>query len=117
MAFTFRINYTGSSKLLKRICERINNLPGLGTEHHTAFYGDWGKAAYEHSLQQGNAHGLTLEDLGLGDILTQINALLVASRSVDRWIVSLSGAEDDFIWDDSDDELLFSFTEDALIWS
>ena len=114
---TYRINYKGNSKVIKRICDRINDLPGLGTQHHTAFYGDWGQEAYEHSQTTGNPHGLTLEELGIGNIVSQVTALIMASGNMDKWIVSVTGEDDSDVWDDTDDELLFAFIEDALIWS
>ena len=61
----FRIEYTGSSKLIRRICEKLNEVPILGTTHDCAYYGDRGEEAYQHSKIQGNPHGVTLEDLGV----------------------------------------------------
>jgi len=40
----------------------------LGTGHNTAFYGDWGKIAYDHANSKGNPHGTTAEDLNLADV-------------------------------------------------
>lgn len=37
----------------------------LGIAHTDAYYGDFGKAAYDHSKAIGNPHGLTTKDLGL----------------------------------------------------
>ena len=43
----------------------------LGTGHNTAFYGDWGKIAYDHAMiTDGNPHGTTAQDLGLADVAT-----------------------------------------------
>lgn len=36
----------------------------LGETAQTAFRGDWGKAAYEHSLKTGNPHNTTPADIG-----------------------------------------------------
>lgn len=117
-ALNYRIVYTGSSKVIRRICERLNLVPILGTRHEDAYYGDQGEEAYQHSLlREGNPHNVTLDDLGIGDILNQIQALMMASGNYDFWIVSVSGEDDDVVTDDTDDELYFSFVEDALIWS
>ena len=37
--FTYKINYKGSSKVIKRICDKLNNWSEvmLGTTHNTAF--------------------------------------------------------------------------------
>lgn len=38
---------------------------GLGITHSDAYYGDFGKAAYDHSNTAGNPHGLDAADIGL----------------------------------------------------
>ena len=81
----FRIEYTGSSKLIRRICEKLNQVPILGTCHNDAYYGDQGEAAYQHSLTRGNPHGLTLEDLGLADVPDQLRMLLEATGIRVTW--------------------------------
>ncbi|MBQ2347718.1 MAG: hypothetical protein II388_05030, partial [Clostridia bacterium] len=49
----------------------------LGNTHSTAFYGDFGEAAYNHSLLVGaqgqtrNPHNVTLADLGYGEATSQ----------------------------------------------
>ena len=40
----------------------------LGITHADAYYGDFGKAAYDHSKSTGNPHGLTATDIGLGQV-------------------------------------------------
>lgn len=40
----------------------------LGETSSTAYYGDKGKIAYEHSQSTGNPHGLTASDIGLGNV-------------------------------------------------
>ena len=41
----------------------------LGEGHDNAYYGDLGKAAYEHSqLTSGNPHNVTKDDIGLGNV-------------------------------------------------
>ena len=40
----------------------------LGETSSTAFRGDLGKAAYDHSQQTGNPHGTTATDVGLGNV-------------------------------------------------
>ena len=85
MALKFRINYTGSSKVIRRLCERINDLPVLGTEHNEAYFGDQGEAAYQHSQTTGNPHGLTLADLGIEKIEDQVRAFLEATGTRLPW--------------------------------
>lgn len=56
----------------------------LGTTHNTAFYGDYGNAAYEHSQLTGasgqarNPHGVTLADLGYTEATSQDIAAIFA---------------------------------------
>ena len=41
----------------------------IGTTEGTAFRGDWGKVAYDHSkIKTGNPHRTTKADLGLGNV-------------------------------------------------
>lgn len=40
----------------------------LGVSHADAYYGDFGKAAYDHSNETGNPHGLSLLDIGLENV-------------------------------------------------
>ncbi len=40
----------------------------LGETSSTAFRGDYGKVAYDHSRQTGNPHGTTAADVGLGNV-------------------------------------------------
>lgn len=42
--------------------------PELGETASTSYRGDRGKAAYDHSLEEGNAHSLTKADIGLGNV-------------------------------------------------
>ena len=117
MGLSYKIQYTGSSKIIKRIVDRLNHVPTLGTTHDTAYYGDYGQTAYEHSqITEGNPHNVTLKDLGIENIINQIETLINASGSIDRWTVCVEG-EDANVIDYTDDEILFSFIEDALIWS
>ena len=82
----FHITYTGKNKTIKRLCERIDGLPELGTEHDQAYYGDLGQQAYEHSLiEEGNPHHVTADDLGLGNVLNQIRAIMVAIGMLKVW--------------------------------
>lgn len=75
-------------KTTARIMELINNFEGveLGEEHDKAYYGDLGKEAYEHSqIKSGNPHHVTADDLGLGTIQDQINALMEALGTRGSW--------------------------------
>lgn len=85
MALKFKINYTGESKVIKRLCERVNGMPILGKEHDDAYYGDQGEAAYQHSLQKGNPHDLTLKDLGIEKIKDQVQSIMEAIGTVMPW--------------------------------
>ena len=86
--FNYQINYKGSSKVIRRIVDRLNHLMEtiLGTTHDKAFYGDLGQIAYEHSQEKGNAHDLTLEDLDLGNIPRQIMSIQEAIGTLDYWV-------------------------------
>lgn len=47
----------------------ISSSLALGETHSTAYYGDLGKAAYEHSqVVEGNPHNVTKSDVGLGNV-------------------------------------------------
>jgi hypothetical protein len=82
----FIIDYKGDIKTLKRLCQRVQELPELGTEHDQAYYGDLGQQAYEHSLiEEGNPHHVTADDLGLGNVLNQIRAIMVAIGMLKVW--------------------------------
>jgi len=48
----------------------------LGETHSTAYYGDLGKAAYDHSqITSGNPHNVTLSELGVTASAAEINKL------------------------------------------
>ena len=48
---------------------KISSTLELGETHSTAYYGDRGKAAYDHSLlTTGNPHSVTKSDVGLGNV-------------------------------------------------
>ena len=51
----------------------------LGETHDTAYYGDKGKAAYEHSFLTGNPHNTTYEEVG-ADKSGAANAALTSSK-------------------------------------
>lgn len=46
----------------------ISQSLALGETSSTAYRGDWGKIAYDHSQTTGNPHGLTKTDLGLENV-------------------------------------------------
>lgn len=48
----------------------------LGTTSSTAYYGDKGKVAYDHSQTTGNPHGTTKSDLGLGNVENKSSATI-----------------------------------------
>ena len=112
--YNYKINYKGSSKVIKRIVDRLNHWADtmLGTTHDTAFYGDLGQTAYEHSQTTGNPHGLTLDDLDLGDIPRQMLLVQEAIGSIDN-----SGDHDEVLFVDHDgNELVFSSASQLLGW-
>ena len=83
----FKITYTGSSKVIRRLCEIVNGLPGLGTTHEDAYYGDLGKEAYDHSqLTSDNPHHVTAADLGLAGVADKVNAIMFAIGMISTWI-------------------------------
>lgn len=112
--YNYQINYKGSSKVIKRIVDRLNHLMEtmLGTTHDTAFFGDLGQIAYEHSQQKGNAHDLTLDDLDLGDLPRQLESVQEAIGSIDHWV---DHDETQFI-DHDGDELVFHTEAQLLGW-
>lgn len=145
MSFSYKIEYTGSSKLIRRIVDRLNNVAILGTTHDTAYYGDQGEAAYQHSLlTSGNPHRVNLDDLGIGNIKSQIAALLEATGSSANWTLHDKGYElidhegnslalidelgdegtmtapgmydGDYVIDHDGDYLVFLFTPNQLAW-
>lgn len=82
----FRITYTGKNKTIQQLCRRVNGLAELGTSHNEAYYGDLGQQAYEHSqLREGNPHNVTADDLGLGNVLNQIRAIMMAIGMLKFW--------------------------------
>lgn len=82
----FKIEYKGSSRVIKKICEKLNMLAPLGTTHDSAFYGDMGKEAYEHAqMKSGNPHNLTAEDIGLGHVAAQLETIMYAIGMIRYW--------------------------------
>lgn len=82
-----KVYYEGESKVIRRITEILNAKAELGESHEEAYYGDYGKTAYEHSqLISGNPHHVTLADLGLEGILDKINAIMLAIGMTRSWI-------------------------------
>lgn len=82
-----RIFYEGASKALRRMAELLNRKPELGETHEDAYYGDNGKIAYDHSqITSGNPHHVTAEDLGLGDVLSRLDAIMYAIGMIQKWV-------------------------------
>lgn len=108
-----KINYNGSSKVIRRLCEIINTVARLGTKHDEAFYGDLGQEAYDHSQTIGNPHQTTLADLGIENIQRQIDLLMEAVGSLDYWVNHDDG--DNFI-DHDGDYLVFLSGSNLLKW-
>lgn len=110
---TTKVYYNGSSKVIKRLCQIINSVAKLGTSHTTAFYGDLGQEAYDHSQTKGNPHGTTLADLGIENIQRQIELLMDAVGSLNKWICHDDDAE--FV-DHEGNNLVFVTGSDLLKW-
>lgn len=116
--YKYKINYTGSSKVIRRIVDRLNNitLAILGTKHDEAFYGDWGNEAYQHSLlKEGNPHNVTLNDLGIADLPRQMALLNEFIGSEDYWI-SHRADETEYFIDHSGNQFVFRSTARLLGW-
>jgi hypothetical protein len=115
---SFHIEYTGTSKVIRRLCERINNVALLGVEHNEAFYGDLGNEAYLHSQKEsGNPHHVTLEDLGIENIPRQMQMVLESIGAVDSWIdYNLDQGDYIYFADHDDDMLVFRSTSNLLAW-
>lgn len=56
----------------------ISKSLALGETSSTAYAGDKGKTAYDHSQLTGNPHNLTASDIGLGNIKNMTIAMAVA---------------------------------------
>ena len=56
----------------------ISSSLGLGTTHNSAYYGDFGNAAYKHSLAKGNPHNTAIADIS--GLSNQLNRKLAKSH-------------------------------------
>lgn len=112
-----KINYTGDSKVIKRLCERVNQINvALGITHEDAFYGDLGQTAYEHSqIKSGNPHNVTAKDLGLDGVKDKITALMIAFGAQANWGYDASDAES-YIIDHDEIAIVFQTDADVLAW-
>lgn len=91
-----KIYYDGSNKSIKRIAEILNDKPGLGENHEDAYYGDYGKTAYEHSqLRSGNPHNVTLSDLGIADIESRVSLLEGNYIALEARVAALEAEQQD----------------------
>ena len=117
-AFKYKINYQGSSKVIRRIVDKVNNIVALGVEHDEAYYGDQGEAAWQHRLlRSGNPHRVTLEDLGIETLPRRVQALLEATGSADNWGThEFVAGEAEVIIDHEGDYLMFLSVENLLAW-
>ena len=72
----------------------ISKSLALGTTSTTAFRGDYGNTAYQHSQATGNPHNLQLSDLGITVSSTEINYLYGLTDTVENLLaqkLNLSG--------------------------
>ena len=123
------IHYNGESKVIRRICELLNNeivrvmdvhvngesvvdetgvaqilVPLLGDEEGQAYPGNLGKEAHDHSLViEGNPHHVTAEDLGLGNVLDQLHAIMETLGLSWSWITQAN----EHIVDHNGDRIVF----------
>lgn len=108
-----KIKYLGASKVIKRIIERLEVTPELGEDHDDAYYGDFGKEAYDHSqIRSGNPHNVTAEDLGLGDIMNEVEFALDSLISTDNWVTH----EEEYMVDHEGNFLVFISGANLLGW-
>ncbi len=116
--YKYKINYQGSSKVIKRIVDKLNNLALLGITHDDAFYGDWGNEAWEHSkLKSGNPHNVSLEELGIENLPRRVQMLLEATGSADYWGThAFVEGEPEYIVDHEGDYLMLLSAENLLAW-
>lgn len=103
------IVYNGESKVIKRICDILNTMIRdvevngesvidedgiaqievleLGEDEENAYPGNLGKEAHDHSLlRSGNPHNVTAEEIGLGNVIDQINAIMQSLGLSWGWI-------------------------------
>lgn len=117
--YKYQINYRGSSKVIHRIVDRLNHLMEtiLGTTHDTAFYGDLGQIAYDHSQEIGNAHQMTADDIDLGDIRRRVDTLGDAIGVQSYWVDHEEDDDGPISFVDHDgDELQFHDEANLLGW-
>lgn len=117
--YGYKINYQGSSKVIRRIVDKLNNLALLGVSHEEAFYGDLGNEAYQHSkILSGNPHKVTLEDLGIEDLPRRVQMLLEATGGASYWGShdTEDNGEEICIVDHDGDYLMLLTTENLLAW-
>ena len=90
-----RIEYTGSNKVIKALCEAVNHL--IDKDYET-------NEAYAHAqLTSGNPHHVTAEELGLGTIQDQINAIMEALGTKGDW----QSKDGDYITDHQGERIQF----------
>ena len=114
--YKYKINYQGSSKVIKRIVDKLNNLALLGLTHEEAFYGDWGYEAYQHShVTSGNPHKVNLEDLGIENLPRRVQMLMEALGSSNYWGThNTIDGEPEAIVDHEGDFLVLSSMQNAF---
>ena len=90
----------------------------LGETSTTAYRGDRGKAAYDHSQTSGNAHGLTLAELGAQGAPAQLTALPASGTAIANnaeYRVSATVGTYAFAWPSSPFEAWLKFTTAATV--
>ena len=84
----------------------------LGETSSTAYRGDRGKLAYDHSQAIGNPHHLTLDDLGIADIIRQMEFIYETVGASDNW----QDHDDTQFVDHDGNELVFHTDARLLGW-
>lgn len=71
----------------------ISQSLALGETSSTAYRGDYGKIAYEHTFNQNNPHNITKEQIGLGNIENVVTNDQVLTYSMSETLVELTSGE------------------------
>lgn len=73
----------------------ISSRIALGETSETAYRGDRGKIAYDHSQTQGNPHNTTKENLNLGNV---VNERQYSAQNMQPYPMGFASADNSFGW-------------------
>lgn len=80
-----RIEYTGSNKVIKALCKAVNHI--IDKDYKI-------DGAYNHAqITSGNPHRVSLEDLGIARLPSQVDSLMKAFGTLTPWTEHSVGAE------------------------